>query len=157
MTARLIHFPTVSDPSGGLTPFEFRDLPFVPKRVFLLHDVVQGSRRGGHAHHTLQEFIVAVSGSFRVSTWDEYGPHHWTLNRADSGLYVPPHTWRYLSGFSGNAVAMVFASTRYSRRDYIRDWDKFVAGLPPIEESYFTRRGRAMRDGGLEAMQKLDR
>jgi oxalate decarboxylase/phosphoglucose isomerase-like protein (cupin superfamily) len=130
MSARLIHFTTVSDPTGNLTPFEWRDVPFTPKRVFILHDVVEGASRGGHAHHVLQELIVAVSGSFDVLTLDEHGPHHWMLNRADRGLYVPPNVWRSLSNFSGNAVALVFASTKYNRKDYIRDKEAFVSSLP---------------------------
>jgi uncharacterized RmlC-like cupin family protein len=142
MKPRIIRFPTVVDPSGGLTPFEWSALPFVPARVFLLHDVVQGSRRGGHAHHELEELIVAVSGSFTVTTWDESGPHHWTLNHADSGLYVPPMVWRHLGDFSGNAVAMVFASTAYDPADYIRSKGDFLTVLPEAEPDYFTKRAK---------------
>jgi uncharacterized RmlC-like cupin family protein len=143
MSARLLRFPTVRDPSGNLTPFEWAGIPFVPQRVFVLHDVVEGARRGGHAHHVLEELIVAVSGSFDVVTLDEHGHHRWQLTRADSGLYVPPGVWRHLSNFSGNAVALVLASTPYDPEDYIRDKAEFVASLPPIEEGYFERRARA--------------
>ena len=143
MSARLLRFPTISDSSGNLTPFEWRDIPFRPRRVFVLHDVVEGARRGGHAHHRLHELIIAVSGSFDVSTRDEYGWHRWHLSRADSGLYVPPNVWRYLANFSGNSVALVLASTPYNRRDYVRDMDKFMASLPVPEEGYFERRARA--------------
>lgn len=142
MSARLIHFKTVGDPTGNLTPFEWRDVPFIPRRVFVLHDVVQGAQRGGHAHRILQELIVAVSGSFVVVTLDEHGPHRWTLNRADSGLYIPAGVWRHLASFSGNAVALVLASTRYNPKDYIRDKAEFLAGLEMPEEPYFERRAR---------------
>lgn len=151
MSARLLRFPTVRDPTGNLTPFEWRDIPFRPRRVFVLHDVPEGARRGGHAHHRLHELIIAVSGSFDVSTRDEHGWHRWHLNRADSGLYVPPNVWRYLSNFAGNSVALVLASTPYSRRDYIRDMDKFLATLPEPEEGYFERRARA---ASLEELQR---
>jgi dTDP-4-dehydrorhamnose 3,5-epimerase-like enzyme len=144
MSARLIHFPTIRDATGGLTPFEFYDCPFDPARVFVLHDVVQGSRRGGHAHHALEELIVAVSGSFDVVTEDQYGKHRWVLNRADSGLFVPANVWRHLANFSGNAVAMVLASTPYDPTDYVRDHDEFLAGLPPIQEGYWERRSKDM-------------
>jgi hypothetical protein len=50
---------------------------------------------------------------------------------------------RHLSNFSGNAVALVLASTPYDPEDYIRDKAEFVASLPPIEEGYFERRARA--------------
>ena len=132
MGAQLIRFPTVHDASGNLTPFEERDIPFSIARVFILHDIVEGARRGGHAHHVLEELIIAVSGSFDVVTLDEHGPHRWHLNRADSGLHVPPGVWRSLSDFSGNAVALVLASTPFDPEDYIRDQAEFVASLPPI-------------------------
>jgi hypothetical protein len=79
--------------------------------------------------------IVAVSGSFDVLTLNENGPHRWHLNRADTGLYVPPGTWRHLDNFSGNAVAFVLGSHPYDPEDYIRDMDEFLAGLPPIREN----------------------
>jgi oxalate decarboxylase/phosphoglucose isomerase-like protein (cupin superfamily) len=137
MSARLIRFPTVHDSSGNLTPFEWRDIPFTPRRVFVLHDVVEGARRGGHAHHTLEELIVAVSGSFDVVTLDEHGHHRWHLSRADSGLYIPPDVWRHLCGFSGNAVALVLASTAYDPLDYIRDMSLFLASLPSVEGDFY--------------------
>jgi hypothetical protein len=143
MSAHLVNFRTIRDPSGGLTPFEWADLPFVPQRVFVLHDVVQGAKRGGHAHRVLEELIVSVSGAFDVVTWNENGNHRWHLDRPDRGLYVPPGTWRSLSAFSGNAVALVLASTAYDPADYIRDWTEFVAGLPAQPEPYFSRRARA--------------
>jgi dTDP-4-dehydrorhamnose 3,5-epimerase-like enzyme len=139
MSARLIHFPTISDPTGNLTPFEWRDVPFEPHRVFVLHDVIQGARRGGHAHRTLEELIIAVSGSFEVVTLDEHGYHHFRMNRADQGLYIPANVWRHLQDFSGNAVALVLASTVYDPTDYIRDKDAFIASLPPVVEDWFGR------------------
>ncbi len=129
---RIVNFATHRDPTGSLTPYE---CPFPVVRTFLLHDLTEGSRRGGHAHHVLQELIVAVSGSFDVETYAEHGPHLWTLNRATTGLLVPPNCWRELRNFSGNAVALVLASTAYDPDDYIRDKDEFVAALPPLDTS----------------------
>ena len=153
MSARLLHFPTVHDPTGSLTPFEWQDIPFVPIRVFILHDVVEGARRGGHAHHVLEELIIAISGSFEVATLDEHGYHHWSMNRADQGLYIPACVWRQISNFSGNAVALVLASTVYDPTDYIRDKDEFIASLPKGEEDYFSRRARV----GIEEMQRMSK
>jgi hypothetical protein len=137
VSAKIIRFPTIRDDTGGLTAFEFHDLPFNPKRVFLLTDLVQGASRGGHAHHELEELIVAVSGSFTVRTLDEHGWHRWTLNRADQALHVPPSVWRVLGGFSGNSVAMVLASTEYNPLDYVRSMDDFLASLPEVQEDWF--------------------
>jgi len=154
MNARIVSLPTVSDPTGNLTPYEWHDVPFEPHRVFVLHDVIQGARRGGHAHRTLEELIIAVSGSFEVVTLDEHGYHHWHMNRADQGLYIPPHVWRHLQDFSGNAVALVLASTPYDPLDYIRDKDEFIASLPKSDEDYFSRRAHAV---SLEELQRMGR
>ena len=129
MTARIIRFGTVHDDSGNLTAFERTGVGFDVSRVFILHDVVEGGSRGGHAHRVLQELIVAVSGSFTVTTWDSEGEHQQHLNRASEGLYVPPMVWRRLSDFSGGAVALVLASTPYNPEDYIRDFDEFTKAL----------------------------
>jgi hypothetical protein len=134
-TPHIIKLETIRDPSGSLTAFEQGAVPFPIARVFILHDVVEGGERGGHAHHVLQELIVAVSGSFTVSTQDERGWHQWTLNRASEGLWVPPGVWRRLTDFSGNAIALVLASTPYDPADYIRDHAEFVSSLPPLGEN----------------------
>ena len=133
-TPRLIRFATHRDPTGSLTPYA---APFPVARAFILHDLVEGSRRGGHAHHVLQELIIAVSGSFDVQTYSERGPHRWQLARATSGLYVPPNCWRELGNFSGNAVALVLASTEYDAADYVRDFAEFRAALPATGDNWF--------------------
>lgn len=142
MTARIVKFATIRDPSGNLTAFERDAVGFDIARTFILHDVVEGASRGGHAHRVLQELIVAVSGSFAVTTWDEHGAHQWHLNSASEGLLVPPMVWRKLSDFSGNAVALVLASTPYDPSDYLRDFEEFQALLPETEPDYFSKRAK---------------
>jgi dTDP-4-dehydrorhamnose 3,5-epimerase-like enzyme len=145
--SRLIRLRCIEDPTGCLTPLDAADLPFPLQRVWFLHDVPEGARRGGHAHHEMEELVVAVSGSFDVVTVGALGRHRWHLNRASVGLYIPPGEWRYLANFSSNAVALVAASTTYDPEDYIRDLDRFMASLPAIGEDYFTRRSKAAREG----------
>ena len=154
MNVQMLHFPVTHDPTGNLTPIEWYDLPFTPKRVFYLHDVPGGARRGGHAHRELQEIIIALSGSFDVRTYDEKGERRWPLNRADGGLYIPPNVWRHLDNFSSNAIALVLASTPYDASDYIRDPLLFREGLATPEEPYFERRAHA---ASLEELQRIDR
>ena len=45
-------------------------LPFDVKRVYYLYDVPGGESRGAHAHRDLSQFMVAASGSFRVTLDD---------------------------------------------------------------------------------------
>ena len=112
---------------GSLTVVENgMTLPFNTKRVYYLYDVPGGESRGAHAHKTLEQLIVAVSGSFEVSMDDGVNKKSFFLNRPYQGLYVKPGLWRDLAGFSSGAVCMVLASEVYQAEDYIRDYDAFL-------------------------------
>ena len=116
-----------SDRKGNLTVVENGTMfPFSTKRVYYLYDVPGGASRGAHAHKTLEQLIVAVSGSFKVSLDDGTNKKTFFLNRPYQGLYVRPGLWRDLEDFSSGAVCMVLASEVYQAEDYIRDYDAFL-------------------------------
>ena len=116
-----------SDRKGNLTVVENGTMfPFSTKRVYYLYDVPGGASRGSHAHKTLEQLIVAVSGSFRVSLDDGTNKKTFFLNRPYQGLYVRPGLWRDLEDFSSGAVCMVLASEVYQAEDYIRDYNAFL-------------------------------
>lgn len=116
-----------SNRKGNLTVVENgKTLPFDVKRVYYLYDVPGGESRGSHAHRDLEQFIVAVSGSFKVTLDDGNCKRSFILNRPYQGLYVKPGMWRNLDDFSSGAVCMVLASEVYTAEDYIRDYDEFI-------------------------------
>jgi len=122
-----ISLPKISDPRGNLSFIEGgQHIPFDIKRVYYLYDVPGGSDRGSHAHKTLHQFIVAMSGSFDVVLDDGKQKKRFHLNRSYYGLYVCPMMWRDLDNFSSGAVCMVLASTHYDAADYIRDYSQFL-------------------------------
>ena len=84
-----------------------------------------GEKRGGHAYRENQEFIVALSGSFDVVLDDGKEKKLYSLNRSYYGLYVPKGWWRQMENFSTNALALVLASTSYTKEDYIYDYQEF--------------------------------
>lgn len=123
---RIIELPKISDPRGNLSFIEGgRHVPFDIQRVYYLYDVPGGSDRGSHAHKSLHQFIVAMSGSFDVVLDDGVEKKRFHLNRSYYGLYVCPMMWRDLDNFSSGAVCMVLASTHFDAGDYIRDYDEF--------------------------------
>jgi hypothetical protein len=63
---KLIDLPKIEDRRGNLSVIEKDTIPFEIKRVYYLYDVPAGAERGGHAHKILQQFLVAISGSFDV-------------------------------------------------------------------------------------------
>ena len=100
--------------------------PFNVQRVYYLYDVPGGVERGGHAHKSLYQLIVSVSGSFAVTLNDGNAKRSFTLNRPYQGLLVKPGIWRDLSDFSSGSVCLVFASQKYDPGDYIRDYEDFL-------------------------------
>jgi hypothetical protein len=101
-------------------------VPFQIERVLWIYDVPGGETRGAHADKVAEEFIIALSGSFRVLVDDGHERTSFHLNRSYWGLYLPPRIWRYMDDFSTNAVALVVNSRRYDSSTYIRDYDEFL-------------------------------
>lgn len=125
---RLLDFPKIHDPRGNLTFIEGnRHVPFEIKRVYYLYDVPGGESRAGHAHKTLEQVLVAMSGSFDVVVDDGTDRLRFHLNRSYFGLYIPPRIWREIDNFSSGAVCMALASAPYDEADYWRSYDAFVA------------------------------
>lgn len=124
---RLVDLPRVSDPRGNLTFVEGgSQVPFDIARVYYLYDVPGGEARGGHAHRSLEQLIVAASGSFEVLVDDGTHTERFFLNRSYTGLYVPPMTWREIDEFSSGSVCLVLASRHYDEADYFRDHAEFL-------------------------------
>lgn len=117
-----------SDRKGNLSVAQnMDDIPFEVKRVYYLYDVPGGESRGAHAHRNLSQFIIAASGSFRVTLDDGTNKKSFFLNRPYQGLLVKPGIWRDLDDFSSGSVCMVLASEVYEKEDYMRDYNQFIA------------------------------
>ena len=123
----MIELPRIQDARGNLTFIEGgRHIPFEVKRVYYLYDVPGGATRAGHAHKTLQQFLIAMSGSFDVTVDDGRRKKRFHLNRSYYGLYLPPLIWREIDNFSSGSVCLVLASDFYAEADYYRDYSDFL-------------------------------
>jgi len=119
-------FRTHSDIRGSLTAADFdSQVPFMPKRYFLVYGVPSEQVRGQHAHYECHEFFVCVTGRCRVVLDDGKERIEYLLDKKNSGVYIPPKTWREHYDYSDDAVALVFASEFYDPKDYIRDYNEF--------------------------------
>ena len=122
----LLNLPKITDNRGNLTFIEnLKHIPFSIKRIYYLYDVPAGGARGGHAHRTLEQFIISANGSFDVVLHDGVSQRTVHLNRPFIGLYIPQMIWRELNNFSSGSVCIVLASDIYRDEDYIRDFDVF--------------------------------
>ena len=123
----LIDLPKIVDPRGNLTVAEqMKNVPFDIARVYWTYDIPAGERRGGHAHRTCQEVIIAVSGSFDVEVYDGRERCTFHLNHPYQGLVVETGIWRTLDDFSSGAVCLVLASDLFEEEDYIREYEEFL-------------------------------
>jgi hypothetical protein len=126
---RVIELPRIERVKGSITPVEAGTdaIPLAIARVYYIYDVAGGSERGGHAHLELDQVLVAVMGSFTVSLDDGEARREVELNRAYTGLHIPPMIWRELRNFSSGAVCLVLASIPYSEDEYVREYDRYLS------------------------------
>jgi hypothetical protein len=133
LNVKIINLPKIEDTRGNLSFIEgMNHIPYEIKRVYYLYDVPGGAERGGHAHKKLQEFIIAMNGSFDVILNDGTEEKRYHMNRSYYGLYIPNLIWRTLDNFSSGSVCMVLASQFYDEQDYLRDFDSFLKYIKTV-------------------------
>ncbi len=118
----------VPDLRGDLSVGEFgKDIPFAPKRYFLVFNVPSEKTRGEHAHHKCHQFLICVKGSCSVVVDDGTTRRELKLDTPEFGLHLPPMTWGIQYKYSSDAVLLVFTSDYYDASDYIRNYQEFIA------------------------------
>lgn len=124
---RIVNFPVIPDLRGMLTVGEFdKQIPFLPKRYFMVYGVPNREVRGEHAHLECHQFLICVHGSCTVVADDGHRKAEVVLDSPSKGIYLPPMTWGIQYKYSENALLLVFASHYYEAGDYIRDYDSFL-------------------------------
>jgi UDP-2-acetamido-3-amino-2,3-dideoxy-glucuronate N-acetyltransferase len=119
-----------TDLRGSLSAGEFpTQIPFVPKRYFIVFDVPGKDVRGEHAHRRCQQFLVCAHGSLSVVVDDGTASEEIVLDAPNLGVYLPPMIWAAQYKYSADALLLVFASDHYDPDDYIRDYEEFLAAL----------------------------
>jgi|SRR5690242_18031843 hypothetical protein len=123
---RLIAFPKIGTTiEGYISVAEKETLPFEVKRVYWTYFTPESISRGGHAHHRLEQILIAVSGKIIVTTQMPGMPEErFILETADKGVFLPKYCWHKMK-YSHNAVQMCIANMPYAKNDYIRDYEEF--------------------------------
>ena len=126
--ATLLSMPTVIDMRGALTFGEIgQNLPFEPKRFFVVYDVPGKDVRGQHAHRELHQLLVCLKGSVTVVVDNGTLRDEVVLDNPRTGLHLAPMIWGIQYLFSADAVLLVLASDIYRADDYIRDYDEYLS------------------------------
>ena len=125
---RLMPLSVIGDAIAGYTvAVEQGQLPFAVARLYWTYGTPADVLRGHHAHHTLEQLLVAVNGRLDIILENPAGEQQqFTLERPDIGLYLPGLYWRTIR-FHEQAVLLCLVSQPYSEASYIRDYAAFRA------------------------------
>jgi acetyltransferase-like isoleucine patch superfamily enzyme/dTDP-4-dehydrorhamnose 3,5-epimerase-like enzyme len=125
---RVVDVGVFADLRGSLAVAELgKELPFAPRRMFVVFDVPTREVRGEHAHRTLEQFLICIRGECAVVVDDGTQREEVALDSPRIGLYVPPMVWATQYKFSPDAMLLVLASAEYDTTEYIRDYDEYLA------------------------------
>ena len=117
--ASLIPCAHHADPRGSLLPFEFDQMPLVPRRAFVITDVPAGTIRGGHAHRSGTQWLVCLQG--RIEIVMRYLGEQVTLLLEPSkfGLLFGPGVWCQQTYLDAGSVLLAFSSEAYDPDTYL--------------------------------------
>lgn len=116
-----------SDPtSATLQVLDFKELPFVPKRIYWLTDFVEGVSRGNHAHKNLTQAMIMLQGSIDLKLSKASESVNLRFSDKDGYLILPPGYWREMKNASQDALLLVLADDIYKEEDYIRNKTEYL-------------------------------
>lgn len=125
----LILRPEKFEPANDLRPVAGTQfVSFDIKRIYYISDVPAGKIRGNHAHRSLAQLLVAINGSLEVTLDDGSSKNTYTLDSPNQAIYIEPGLWRTVEKFSPGTICLVVSSELYDESDYIRDYDRYIAG-----------------------------
>ncbi|WP_066632184.1 sugar 3,4-ketoisomerase [Labilibacter marinus] len=122
-----IELPKIKDLRGNLSFLEeHKHIPFKINRVYWIYDVPGGEERGGHAFVNTNEFIIPLSGGFKVEVIEGEKNSNFQLDTTNHGLFIPKMTWRKITGFLSNSVCLVVTDTKHKDSEYVRDYMEYI-------------------------------
>jgi dTDP-4-dehydrorhamnose 3,5-epimerase-like enzyme len=119
--ARMIALPTVADARGKLVALEFSELPFIPRRVYIVQDAPAGALRGGHAHRQGQELLICLAGRVAVRLSLKGEEKTVLLDSAARGLLIEAGIWAEQKYLEPGTTLCVFSSEPYDPENYLSD------------------------------------
>lgn len=124
----ILDFGAIGDERGMITICEGgKDIPFIPKRVFYIYKSTSDVVRGCHANRITDFVLINVAGKSKVKIMDGKGNEMiYSLNRPNTGIYIPHMVWKEMYDFSQDSVLLCLASEHYDPEEYIRDYDEFL-------------------------------
>ncbi len=135
---KLIEFIDLGDERGNLVVIEGEgmDIPFDIKRVFYIYGSDSEVVRGQHANRETEFLLVNVSGKSKVKVDNGTESEIIELNKPRMGLYLSTMLWKDMYDFSEDSVLLVLASKHYDAKEYIRNYEDYLAELKNGEANH---------------------
>ncbi len=122
--SEIVKLKTIIDVNGSLIPIEFKDLNFIPKRIFYITGVPKNEQRGFHAHYKTRQLLICIKGIIGVKLHDGKDLKQYVLKENES-IFVDKMIWDSQSFLTGEDVLLVLSDTEYDRGDYIENFEIF--------------------------------
>jgi dTDP-4-dehydrorhamnose 3,5-epimerase len=131
MNVGKIELSQLTNDSAKLSIFNLKDCVVNPnffvKRIYWISDFTKGKSRGHHAHKTLGQIFVCVSGECRITFHDGTIEESHLLNsNSDFALEISAGLWREIHPLTSDLILLVLADEEYFENDYIRSFDDFL-------------------------------
>lgn len=116
--ARLVATPRFTDARGALLPLDFSALPFLPRRLFVVHEVPAWTTRGRHSHKSSRQLLVRLAGTINVEMRANGASARHVLDVSERSLLLEPGVWAAQTYLTDDACLLVLASEPYRPDSY---------------------------------------
>ena len=118
--------PNLGDSRGALVSMDLSTcLRFEIKRAYYIFGTKSDVSRGFHAHKTLHQAAVCISGSCIMVLDDGETREDVLMDSPFKGVDLPPMLWHEMHSFSPDCVLLILASDYYDESDYVRNYSDF--------------------------------
>lgn len=114
----------IESDTGNLTAIDIGNIPFVPKRIFIVDNVPIGSIRGNHAHIKDNQILYCLSGQLEITTTNKISKTT-TICETGTIVNIPRLTWSSIKFLKEKSSFLCICSESYDESEYIRNYNEF--------------------------------
>jgi hypothetical protein len=124
----ILDVQSIIQPQGTISILEFGTLePFIPKRIFFVHNVPTRQARGFHAHKNCAQLLISAQGVCVLEVIREGKKLNVTMDSSTKAVLLPKMTWASQTYLTSDSLLIVLASHPYDALDYIQDFQEFLS------------------------------
>jgi dTDP-4-dehydrorhamnose 3,5-epimerase-like enzyme len=106
---------------GSITVAEYsKQIPFLIKRFYLLHNTPLDTIRGRHAHKKTKIVLICLTGKCKVTIFKNSERNKtFILSNQKTALFINNKIFKEIKFLKEKTMLAVLASEKYSKRDYM--------------------------------------